>query len=74
MLLRVLPSTLGGEFAVWIGRGTGRRLHSGLVAAWRLRPESASSKPILNVQAADTFELAGIGGHDRGAAKGHGWA
>src|SRR5712675_42877 len=29
----------------------------------------ASSKPILHIQAADTFELAGIGGHDRGAGR-----
>src|SRR5580704_7488279 len=32
--------------------------------------ESAfSSKPIFNVQAADPFELVGIGGHDRGAGR-----
>ena len=28
-----------------------------------------SSKPILHLQAADTFELVGIGGHDRGAGR-----
>jgi hypothetical protein len=28
-----------------------------------------SSKPILHVQAADTFELACIGGYDRGAGR-----
>ena len=31
------------------------------------RKLSNSSKPILNLQAADSFELGGIGGHDRGA-------